>query len=129
VSDAPHGTVARHSAGCRCDPCRDAVSRYVADRYRVAPRAGTPMSAEERERVAATRAAQVAATRAEATSARRPWTADDLTVALDYSRSAVEAARMLGRSQSAVAHARQRYGPGRPEVLPYRERPARRRRA
>lgn len=29
-----HGTVAGYGRGCRCDGCRDARSRYVADRHR-----------------------------------------------------------------------------------------------
>lgn len=64
---------------------------------------------------------QQAQTRAAATRAREAWTDDDLKIALDYRHTAAEAARMIGRSLSAVRNARVR-AKARPEILPYRPR-------
>ncbi|MDR6867699.1 hypothetical protein J2Y69_002303 [Microbacterium resistens] len=117
-----HGTDARYQHGCRCDPCTHAHAVINAAEHRRAARPQKPkrFPQETSDRLTAMHAEDQAATRRDATAHYWPWTDQDLAVALDYTHSAVEAARILGRTLSAIRHIRTRHrgDPSTATVLP-----------
>lgn len=116
-----HGTDARWQRGCDCTACH--IAHLAAKRGRYVRRGPeTVAMPEERSQQLQARARAVQTeTAAAATRNRAPWTDEDLAIALDYQHTAAEAARLLGRSLSAVRHIRQRRA-ARPNVLPHRPR-------
>lgn len=124
-----HGTDARYQHGCRCGECREAHAIMNAAEHRRAARPGRPIRFPKAtsDRLAAMHAEDQASTRRDATAHYRPWTDADLAVALDYSHSAVEAAKTLGRTLFAIRHirARHRGEPTSAPVLPRGRRAAR----
>lgn len=116
-----HGTLARYDRGCRCTPC--ATKRRETKRRRYELRGPEPaqLAPERAEMLRENLRRKQAETRAAATRNREPWTAEDFAIALDYRYTAAEAARLIGRSLSAVRNARGRHK-AKPYMLPYRPR-------
>lgn len=116
-----HGSLARYDHGCRCDPCGTARREWKRTAYERRGPDHTPMPPERAAKLAELLRQRQADSLTTATRAREPWTEDDLEIALDYQHTAAEAARLIGRSLSAVRNARAR-AKARPEMLPYRPR-------
>ncbi len=121
-TDPRHGTLSgynRHK--CRCERCRAAKAAAEVRRRRA-------MTIEQRRAIAARRTPRAPTdaskartkdyidrrqvdTRANAREHQRPWTTEDIAVALRTDLTVWEAAKLLGRTGSAVANARHRFRP------------------
>lgn len=104
-----HGTRARARRGCDCAPCREAAACYASAEYARSGRSTTtaPLPAERADYLDQRRRQSLARTARVATRRGR-WTAEELAIALDMTRSAEQAALELGRTRSAVEHQRAR---------------------
>ncbi len=108
-----HGTDARFQRGCRCTLCRAAHSRKnwaLRPPPAARPAAAEAFPEEKSRALADLHAQDQRRTREAATRYYHAWTEDELAIALDYAHSATHAAALLGRTRSAVLHARIRYG-------------------
>jgi hypothetical protein len=107
----PHGTDARYQHGCPCDPCAEAHAVYNALEHAGSGRVTTrgPMPADLVADLDARRRESLTRTQATATRRGQRWTEVELATALDMTRTAEEAAVLLGRSRSAIEHQRAKH--------------------
>lgn len=106
-----HGTNARWKRGCRCGPCVQAraLAKAIARRQHSPSLQHQTFNQELSKRLTAMHRVDQEETRAKATASNQRWSENDLKVAADYSKSAVQVAQELGRSLSAVRHVRRKY--------------------
>lgn len=103
-----HGTEARYQHhGCRCDDCREAKATARLRRGETLT-ASTAMPDERRAELDAHRRRELESTRLTATRTMARWTREELAIALDKAYTAADAARIIGRSKSAVEHQRKK---------------------